>query len=57
MDRWKEHFEELLDVKCGRQAEDDEEKYINERKEKIRDEGIRIEEVIEAIPMLKEEKQ
>ena len=52
MDRWKEFFEELLNVKCERRMEDDEED-IKEQKEEMRDKGIRIEEVIEAIHMLK----
>ena len=53
MDKWKEYFEELLNVKCERQTGDDEEAGIKEQKEEMRDEGIRIEEVIEAIYMLK----
>ena len=53
MNRWKEYFEELLNVKCERQIGDDEEGDIKEQKEETRDEGIRIEEVIETIHMLK----
>ena len=53
MNRWKEYFEELLNVKCERQTGDEEEDDIKEQKEEMRDEGIRIEEVIEAIHMLK----
>ena len=49
LDRWKEYFEELLNVKCERQTGDYEEQDINEQKEEMRDEGITIEEVIEAI--------
>ena len=30
MDRWKENFEELLNVKCERQTRDDEEEDIQE---------------------------
>ena len=53
MNRWKEYFEELLNLKCERQMGDDEEEDIKEQKEKMGDEGTRIEEVIEAIYMLK----
>ena len=53
MNGWKEYFEELLNVKCERQTGDDEEEDIKEQKEEMRDEGIRIEEVIETIHMLK----
>jgi len=53
MNRWKEYFEKLLNVKYERQMRDDDEDDIKERKEEITDEGIRIEEVIEAIYMLK----
>ena len=44
---------ELLNVKYGRQMGDDEEDDIKEQEEEMRDEGIRIEEVVEAIHMLK----
>ena len=44
MNRWKEYFEELLNVKWERQMGDDEDD-IKEQKEEIRDEGIRIEEL------------
>ena len=40
-------------MKCERQMGDEEEDDIKEQKEEMRDEGIRIEEVIEAIHMLK----
>ena len=56
MNKWKQYFEEPWNVKCERQAGDDEEKDIGEQKEEMCDEGIRIEEVIEAIHMLKREK-
>ena len=49
MDQWKENFEERLNVKCERQAGDDEEEDNKEQKEEMRVEEIRIEEVIEAI--------
>ena len=53
MDKWKEYFEELLNVKCERQTGDDEEAGIKEQKEEMRGEGMRIEEVIETVRMLK----
>ena len=56
MDRWKEYFAKLLNVKCERQTGDDEEKDIKEQKEETRNEGIRIEGVTEAIHVLKGEK-
>ena len=56
MDRWKEYFEELLKVMCERQTRDDEEEDIKEHKEEMRNEGLRIEEDIEATRMLKMEK-
>jgi len=45
--------EKLLNVKCKRQTGNDEEEDIKEHKEEMRDEGIRIEEVIEGIHILK----
>ena len=45
MDRWKEYFEKLINVKCETQIGDDEEEDIKEQKEGMRDEGIRIEEL------------
>ena len=53
MNRWKEYFEELLNVKCERQVGDDEEEDSEEQKEEMGDEGIRIEEVMETINMKK----
>jgi len=50
---WREYFKELLNVKCERQIGDDEKDDIKEQKKEMRDEGIRIEEVIETIYMLK----
>ena len=40
-------------IKCERQMGDEEDDDIKEQKEEMRDEGIRIEEVIEAMHMLK----
>ena len=45
--------EKLLNVKCKRQTGNDEEEDIKEQKEEMRDEGIRMEEVIEGIHILK----
>ena len=42
MDRWKEYFEELLNVKCERQTGDDEEEDVKEQKEEMRDEGKKL---------------
>jgi len=53
MNRWKEYFEELLNVKCERHMRDDEEEDIKEQKEDMRDEVRRAEEVAEAIHILK----
>ena len=53
MNRWKEYFEELLNVKCERQMGDDEEEDIMEQKEEMRGKGTRIKEVIDAIHLLK----
>ena len=53
MNRWKEYFEELLNVKCESQIGNGKEEDIKEQTEEMRDEGIRIEEVIEAIHVLK----
>ena len=47
MDRWKEYFEEPLNVKCERQTGDDEKENIDERKEEMRNEGIGVEGAIE----------
>ena len=49
----KKYLEELLNVKCETQMGNDEEQDIKEQKEEMRDKGTRIEEVIEAIHMLK----
>ena len=56
MGRWKEYFQELLNVKCERQTRHDKEVGIKEQKEEMKDEGIKIEEVTEAIHMLKRDK-
>lgn len=53
MERWKENYEELLSVEFERQTEYEEEENIQEQKEEMRDEAIIIEEVIEAVQMLK----
>ena len=56
MDRWKESFEELLNVKCERQTEDVEEEDIQKQKEEMRNEVIIIEEVIEVVHLLNNDK-
>ena len=38
MNRWKEYFEELLNVKCEKQMGDDKEENIKEHKEEMKDE-------------------
>ena len=46
-DRWKEHFEELLNAECEKQMGDDEEEDVKEQKEETKREEIRIKESIE----------
>ena len=56
MDSWKEHFGDLLNVKCVRQTGDHEEGDLREQKEEIRYVVIITGEVLKAAHMLKRSK-
>ena len=53
---WIDVRNTLTNVRCERQTGDDEEEDIEEQKEEMKDGGIRTEEVIDAIRVLKSEK-